>query len=567
MIGSLLLVLVLPGPLNTPNHGTQELAEYTPTPPQGPAAEAANFAPVGTPTSVGLGSSILAAPPDAPPQPALPEFAPRQKECFGIPPRQTEDPISPPCVPFFDGSNGGATAQGVTKDQIDIIVYVEDLHEEVDLNKPWKPTDEYHDPSNPLFTPNLVRSLKSLLAYFNLRYQTYGRTVRARAIPAFSGEEEPGSNPCGRRRNEAMEVARRQPFAVVNVGYWGARCFRQHLATYGIPYFGTNYDVSEREYEKAAPAQWGFFPDQETTAVLNASFMCRSLADQPARFAGPEQRTSERRFAILYPEHVDDGSDLYTVAHRQVAEKTFRAMTNQCDAPVELVRYIDDQIPTEATRLRQRGVTTILCRCPNEHVTYWTGMASSIGWHPEWIFDQPMAVAFYGRILADQSQTALGISPRWRHPAFREQFHYQAFLRMSPGATPNPILNSDIYYAFHTLFTAIQVAGPILTTTAMQHGMQTLRMVEPGNPWIPSGGWGPYAPSIATGSYAFIDSAMAWWYDPAGEPPGGTRADGCLRVALGGTRFFADGWPTDDSYLMTDDAPCTGSDIEGVDDQ
>ena len=32
----------------------------------------------------------------------------RVRACVGSPPRQTEDPQSPPCVPYFNGPNGGA---------------------------------------------------------------------------------------------------------------------------------------------------------------------------------------------------------------------------------------------------------------------------------------------------------------------------------------------------------------------------------------------------------------------------------------------------------------------------
>jgi hypothetical protein len=38
----------------------------------------------------------------------------RTRSCIGTPPRQTEDPQSPPCTPYFDPDldNGGATSKG-----------------------------------------------------------------------------------------------------------------------------------------------------------------------------------------------------------------------------------------------------------------------------------------------------------------------------------------------------------------------------------------------------------------------------------------------------------------------
>ena len=38
--------------------------------------------------------------------------------CVGDPPRQTEDPQSPPCVAYWQGANGGATYKGVSKSSI-----------------------------------------------------------------------------------------------------------------------------------------------------------------------------------------------------------------------------------------------------------------------------------------------------------------------------------------------------------------------------------------------------------------------------------------------------------------
>src|SRR5207302_1644062 len=47
---------------------------------------------------------------------------PTTKRCVGKPPRQAEDPMSPPCVAYFNGDNGGATYQGVTRDEITVAI-------------------------------------------------------------------------------------------------------------------------------------------------------------------------------------------------------------------------------------------------------------------------------------------------------------------------------------------------------------------------------------------------------------------------------------------------------------
>ena len=46
------------------------------------------------------------------------------KRCVGDPPRQTEDPQSPPCVAYWTGDNGGATWKGVTHTTVTVVTPV-----------------------------------------------------------------------------------------------------------------------------------------------------------------------------------------------------------------------------------------------------------------------------------------------------------------------------------------------------------------------------------------------------------------------------------------------------------
>src|SRR5687767_1832360 len=78
----------------------------------------------------------------------------RVRKCVGEPPRQTEDPQSPPCVPYWAGDNGGATARGVTRDEIRIAA-------------PNGLTDTTIGMNNTAFE-----------RFFNSRFELYGRKLR-----------------------------------------------------------------------------------------------------------------------------------------------------------------------------------------------------------------------------------------------------------------------------------------------------------------------------------------------------------------------------------------------------
>ena len=180
-VAALVLALfVLPNPFKIPQNNPTASAEYAPVPGKTDDVNNANFGQTGIADSAGIGSGSDAEGIGAgsPPPPPPPQFKPRQKNCVGNPPRQTEDPLSPPCVPFFEGDNGGNTYQGVTKDEIKIVFYNDRCCNDKDLTKPWKASDE-GTCTYAFECDHIVRTVKAHLRHFQNRYQTYGRLVRA----------------------------------------------------------------------------------------------------------------------------------------------------------------------------------------------------------------------------------------------------------------------------------------------------------------------------------------------------------------------------------------------------
>src|SRR5687768_16669513 len=125
---ALLILAILPSSLNLPQSAPTEQLEFAPVPPEDDVTTppAGNFSSlslaggntIGSDGSGGnqtdLGGEVLGGR----------AKNPSTKRCVGNPPRQSEDPLSPPCAAFFDGDNQGATYQGVTKDEIRVLFYV-----------------------------------------------------------------------------------------------------------------------------------------------------------------------------------------------------------------------------------------------------------------------------------------------------------------------------------------------------------------------------------------------------------------------------------------------------------
>ncbi len=557
--GLVALLVVLPNPLFVPRDEAPSTGAYAPVPGPTPPPRSANFAPVQAPNTEGIGATAALS--SIAPSAALPTFLPRQKDCVGDPPRQTEDRLSPPCVPFFEGDNGGATARGVTKDRIEVVIYHDWAHKEVDLTKPWRPSDE--NPEGATWVPSsdyLVRTLKAHLAYFQERFQTYGRRVHAVLLPASGGGLY---DTCHERRADAQEVIRRTPFAVITQGFWNNRCFLRPVLEAGIMIPGAGFDLPRSTYRDYAPQMWGFYPDQETTAALSGSMLC-SLRGQPARLSSdPQIEGQERKIGLITPNR----AAIYGPERWEVGQKTGREMERRCGRGFDLeisfrgggTGSASTWAPNIITRFKRAGITTIACECMWDQIATFQNTATSLDYFPEWYFDMPTKDGAWKQFF-DPMHASFGVYPRWRQPAFPQQQHYQAYLSKEPGTAPNMYWSVESYRMFLTLFTAIQVAGPDLTQQTVRRGMFTVNRVAPMDGWIASGGYGPYD-ARDPGHYTFVDTAVAWTYDPAGTPPGGPQGDGCLRLALGGRRFFPGEWPEDDAFLTTD-APCTRGDAK-----
>lgn len=203
------LLALLPSALNLPQTNPTQTLEFAPVPPDDQSAPPA----AGNLSGLGLGSSSSIS--GANGQSSFPDSnagrsvkLPGTKRCVGNPPRQTEDPFSPPCVASFNGDNGGSTYQGVTSDEVRILMYVDSSYSDVggdgavarptaklyDLEKPPDPdeTESYH-----------VRAGRIWQRYFNDRYQAYGRFVHFYVY--FSRQLTTASSNAEARRADAVD--------------------------------------------------------------------------------------------------------------------------------------------------------------------------------------------------------------------------------------------------------------------------------------------------------------------------------------------------------------------------
>src|SRR5581483_1230418 len=139
-----LALFALPSALNLPQANPSQTAEYAPVPGNSHNSASGNFAGLGLGTG-GSGSGAGQAS-GVPLQAGAGGAAlPSQYDCVGSPPRQTEDPLSPPCVPYWRGDNGGATYQGVSASQIVVLFYLGTYWNYANCDSSAPPADSYYD--------------------------------------------------------------------------------------------------------------------------------------------------------------------------------------------------------------------------------------------------------------------------------------------------------------------------------------------------------------------------------------------------------------------------------------
>ena len=549
LIALVLAIAVLPSSLNLPQTNPPQTLEYAPVPPE----DSDDPPPAGNLSSLGLGSSPGVAE-DAeggegpggealPPLPGGKGVNPSTKRCVGSPPRQTEDPTAPPCVAFFDGDNFGATYQGVTREEIRIVVYLSGGVIYTDSStKDTTPSGKYYD----LFEPQeddehlTVTGLRGWQRYFNERFQTYGRVVHFYVY--FSS----GTSPEGRRSDAADNYAQVKPFAVLtDVSHGGNEVdYVEEMARRGVLNFGTLSGKSEKFFRRFPKLIWGFEPTIEYQARAYSNYVCKKVVGKPAVLAGGELANRPRKLGLFHTSN-ENHEDRIVLA--EMVQKQVEACGGEIEATAT---YPDccyvydtggnpDDAATNMAQFKTAGITTILW--PGGIEGWHANAAATQGYFPEWIVlgddyldgnEQTRRArngpSFDGR--------AMMITTEVYSPARQQRRCYQAY-REAGGSLPAPDVEyiCGYYRNLFQLFVGIQVAGPRLGPSSVDKGYHAIPAVASKDNQSPACFYDP-------GDYTCVkDNQIEIWDDQA-TPESESRA-GCWRIINNGARYFPDEWP------------------------
>lgn len=535
MIAAGALAVLLPSALTVPQSGPSTLAEFAPVPGSGQGSS--DLSDVGQASSGGLGfgsgsgasRSGIGDEIGAPKQGKA-----KLKRCVGSPPRQTEDLLSPPCVAFFDGDNGGATSKGVTKDEVSVVLFATartgDDATFVDCFDGPAATDRPDDVI-----------CKAYARFFNNRFQTYNRVVHIWLFhPATGASGVVIDAEVGRANDQ------KRPFAINTASAQSEFFIARAAATRQI--VGVQYSATSRfNYTKFAPYIIGFRMDLEDRAATAASYICTKLARRVARFSGTEgDRLKPRKFG-----YIAAANSPYRAALDAELKEACDLVISSSSNPTS-----PTNAQVEMAKLKADEVTTVIVA--NEWSQNAAAGATANAWFPEWFipgFSEPNAADTNSEARGHrppQWNSAFGLTLDYRRDEVPNQPWYRAYKEGCPVCPePSDAAAAFVYDSFNMLFWGLQAAGPRLTPESLDKGLHAIPARGSPDPYKP-------AAYFAPGNYSFIKDAMEIWWDSQGQAPG-DPALGCYRLPNGGRRFRAGEWLPGDDDIQKVGVPCQGS--------
>ena len=455
---------------------------------------------------------------------------PRVRRCVGDPPRQIEDPQSPPCVPYFDPktSNGGATSQGVTIDQVNVV---------------WTPDFFESD-----VFPN------QLADFFNRRFEFYGRKIKLQMFNADT-----------RGTPEAMQADAQKAddfdaFASLNYTARGGAEFSYYdaLAEKGIISVAhrVQAQATDAHFRQRSPYQWSVVPSVDAMLRNYGQFICGVLAGKPPQYAdGPTGAAPARVFGAIVQEATDGSRpDL----------KPLEDEMGRCGA--RLAATVNDRPTSDATRTGQSviaamtdaDVTSVICLCDAKELREVIMPAASAQvYQPEWLLgsylDNDLDNSL-NQAPPEQARNAFGLLFRNKLLPKQDMPFYWALKEQEPTSDPQGgayFAVSSRYSSLLLLASGIQMAGPHLTPETFAAGLLRTRWANPRAGAAPSF---QAAVGFDNGRRTFIGDAAMFWHDPGRQSTVDPQTTGAVCYVRRGLRYGLGQWPQGDQPFFT--GPC-----------
>lgn len=560
------LLIIIPLALQASHEPPPAVAEFAPQVQtqikQAPTQQSSEF---GRGSGGAAGAPAGGVPPSPSPSPSAPPDiqVPAQllKHCVGDPPRQIEDAQSPPCIPYWQGDNGGATASGVEKDTIRLAM----------------PTDcETFSGSTSTGQGESFLEYRDLVAFFNKRFEFYNRTV----VP-YCYQTGNGSTLQSTEETDADNIAAYQPaqFAATMYRNGDGRYFTPRLACVHHIIDVTYYlnPLTTAEMHKCPGYIYQYTMDFDTEASMLGQWTCSRLVPGKAVHAGgndnaapPQPLAShERKFGIIFQPFYNDEPGAVQPLRNQLSLCGISIADQDVlvNPVVDSTATASPQDPSQANnamlQLKNDGITSIECLCNMYTYGAFARAADSQRYYPEWLgtsyggLDNTVFAADLGASPPDQLQHLFGLTFRPRVIPPQEEPYYQAMREVDPANTPkgpdsvDVEVDQEVYHNMLMLMSGFQMAGPKLSPQTFADGLARTVFPNPDTP-LREGhvGFAGYTYSMTT------DGAEFWYGVNQQTPYPDTSGQGAICYVEDGRRYTAGHWPKGGDPFFT--TPCYG---------
>jgi hypothetical protein len=452
------------------------------------------------------------------------------------------DYFAPACMAPFTGDNGGATATGVTADEITIVHYQgPDNDPIINYITSAVKVDETNAQEN--------ATIEGFIKYFETYYELYGRKIK------YVSYESTGlANDEVTARADAQRIVEEyKPFAVVG-GPALTNAFADEMAARETVCISCGGGTAEWFAERD-PYLWNLDGSSEQKQVHVVEFIGKQLAGKPASHAGDALKAETRKFAVVY--EASGGAESQRLADLMEAR-----MTEAGAAPDLMLAYtldpgtIQQQASQIVAKMKAAGITTVVLSTDPVAPGDFTREATTQEYEPEWL----VAAA----TLTDTNAFGRGYDQKqWAH-AFGVT---SLAVRVSPDVVgtkilykwftgqdaPAPLGAPVFMPGFSLLFSALQGTGPTLTPQTLGAFIKTIKTTPAMTAsYLTYGDQGIWDAT----DYNGVDDATVFWWDATATGPdeNGREGTGLMKFVDGGKRYLPGEWPTEDKLFVQDGA-------------
>jgi hypothetical protein len=360
-------------------------------------------------------------------------------------------------VAWKGGNNGGATAQGVTKDKITVVVVTPNAQQQagqaagVPINKVTGKPGLMSDAFNDNFA-----AVKGF-------YETYGRAVDLQYVESTGSDE-------AAQRADAIKVEALKPFAVIDSLSTGLDTLEGVLAADKI--LVTGYATSTEKALKQAPYRWGQV-DSQAAAYSVSEMVGKQLVGKKAEWAGDDALKSKPRvFGMIYATGTLDPKqfDSALAKYKGKTAEDFAYTGN--GSPLGDKATAQTEAPTIISKMKAEGVTSVILFTDIGMTGALLDQANTQDYHPEWVTtsNQFQDAVFLDRQQYDQGQWAHAFGVSGFAPTYQDgvkPVDSVAWYWGSGQGTYNSVVDSWLAW----VLTGIHTAGPKLTAKTFQQGL------------------------------------------------------------------------------------------------